>query len=78
MRKGHKIGPKGVNLSSGHRPVELNFSNSPVVISSASFKRYDLEERSIANNSSVSLASIVGLGRFIPSSLKPSARRKEQ
>lgn len=66
MGKTHKAGVK-VGWMGGYHHSELELSRPPVVISSASFKRYDLEDRRIVNNT-VSLSSIAG--RFIPRSIK--------
>jgi len=76
MRKDHKANPKSVNWKSSQRGSELNYSGTPVVISSSSFKRYDLADREIPNNT-ISLSSIASLGRFLPAGLKFSSRRKE-
>ena len=77
MQKDHKAGLKNVNWNSSHRSSELSYSRPPVVVSSSSFKRYDLEDREIPSNT-ISLASIVGLSRFLPAGLKFSGRRKDQ
>ena len=69
MQKNYKASSKGVNFKAGQRHSELNFSRTPVVISSSSFKRYDLEDKVIPNNS-ISLATIASLGRFLPFGLK--------
>lgn len=65
MQKNYKAGAKAINLKSGQRASELNLSRSPVVISSSSFKRYNLEEKAVTRNT-ISLASIANLGRFLP------------
>jgi len=77
MQRNHKAGPKNVHLKAGHSASELNYSRPPVVISSSSFKRYDLEERETSNKI-ISLSAIAGLGRFLPVGLKFSPRRKIQ
>ena len=72
MSKLQKTGPSSIPWKSANFQSELDYSRPPVVISSASFKRYDLEDREIPNNT-VSLSSIAG--RFIPSGLKFSSKK---
>lgn len=74
MQKDPKVGHKGVQWKAGHRSPELNYSRTPVIVSSASFKRYELEEKAISSDS-ISLASIAKLGRFLPSALGFKFRR---
>jgi hypothetical protein len=73
MQKDHKNGPKGVHWKAGQSHSELDYSRPPIVISSSSFKRYDLEEREIPSNT-ISLAAIAG--RFIPAGLKLAHRKR--
>ena len=73
MQKDHKTGPKSVQWKSGQQTSELDYSRPPIVVSSSSFKRYDLEDKELPNNS-ISLAAIAG--RFIPAGLKLSTRRR--
>ena len=75
--KNLKGGQNSVDWQSGQRLLNINYSRTPVVISSASFKRYDLNDKEF-HSKTISLAPIAGLARFIPAGLRFSPRRKDQ